>query len=303
MSRELSDQDVAAFRVRLVEAATKLFQTQGVEAVSLRNLAAETGCSRSTPYRYFKDKGDILTAVRIAAQERLTEHTRAALANAKTVRQQLQAVADAYVHFALEEPDLYFLLIGSPAGRAQRTPDFVTAVNSYRRVADAPLVEAHAQGLMKSDINEYAHVFWSALHGLVSLHLTGNFVGRINFGQLRARMENIILDALPGSADASKNRETEGVSEMSEPAWIAYGARVKGTYLGKEFKGVVTNIGFPALPFQGRTYAIRADAPINVSAFASMTNMRQALNATLSPKGESLDTKGRPNGIMSVKAV
>ncbi len=39
----------------------------------MRQLAAELGCSPMTPYRYFKDKDEILAAVRAAAFDRFSE--------------------------------------------------------------------------------------------------------------------------------------------------------------------------------------------------------------------------------------
>ncbi|MDE1173627.1 MAG: WHG domain-containing protein [Parvibaculaceae bacterium] len=298
MNQKLSDRDIADFRGQLVEAATKLFRRDGVEAVSLRNLAAETGCSRSTPYRYFRDKTAILTAVRIAAQERLTAQTKAALEKAPDIAAQIHAIAESHVAFALEDPDLYFLLTGSPQGRAERTPELTAAIDAYRAAADAPLHAAKAQGQVRGDVRELGLLLHSALHGLISLHLTGNLTGRISFARLRELTEVVVSRGI--YAPAYRNYEE---SDMTPPAWIPYGARVRGTYLGKEFEGTVTGIGFPALPFEARSYTIKADAPINVSAFSSMNIMRQMLTATLSPKGESLDHKGKGNNIMSVRII
>ena len=44
--------------------AERLFAEHGVEAVTMRQLAAALGVSPMTPYRYFKDKDAILAAVR-----------------------------------------------------------------------------------------------------------------------------------------------------------------------------------------------------------------------------------------------
>ena len=45
----------------------------GLEAVTMRQLAAELGVSPMTPYRYFGDKDDILAAVRARAFDRHAE--------------------------------------------------------------------------------------------------------------------------------------------------------------------------------------------------------------------------------------
>ncbi len=80
------------------------------------------------------------------------------------------------------------------------------------------------------------------------------------------------------------------------------GDRVTGTYLGHPFSGKVVDIGFPAGGGPERTYSVQTDEPINVSAFESMKMFRQRITATLDPEGESVDHKGRRNGVMKLAA-
>ena len=64
MSRQLSEQEVNEFRRKLCRVAARRFAEFGYAGITLRALAQELGCSRTTPYRYFKDKEQILSAVR-----------------------------------------------------------------------------------------------------------------------------------------------------------------------------------------------------------------------------------------------
>jgi hypothetical protein len=82
--------------------------------------------------------------------------------------------------------------------------------------------------------------------------------------------------------------------------WPQTGERVKGAYLGHAFEGVVTGVSFEKAPL-GRSYAIRFDAPINVSKSALMIIMRQSVRALIAADGASIDDKGRPNWIMTVE--
>ena len=67
MPRYLTDQDIADFRAELCKVATERFARFGYEGVTMRQLAEALGCSPKTPYRYFKDKADILATVRAQA--------------------------------------------------------------------------------------------------------------------------------------------------------------------------------------------------------------------------------------------
>lgn len=56
LTRPLTESDKAAFRDRMCDVAQARFSQHGLQAVTMRDLAAGMGVSSMTPYRYFKDK-------------------------------------------------------------------------------------------------------------------------------------------------------------------------------------------------------------------------------------------------------
>src|SRR5271163_1756971 len=70
MPKILSAANIEAFRDRLCNIAEGLFAAHGPDGVTMRELADALGVSQMTPYRYFKDKDDILAAVRTRAFNR-----------------------------------------------------------------------------------------------------------------------------------------------------------------------------------------------------------------------------------------
>ena len=82
MPRYLTEQDIADFRAELCKVATERFARFGYEGVTMRQLADALGCSPKTPYRYFKDKADILATVRAQAFEKFSDALEAAVTNA-----------------------------------------------------------------------------------------------------------------------------------------------------------------------------------------------------------------------------
>ena len=101
MPRILSDADVADFRSRLCDAAEELFAQHGIEAVTMRQLAAALGVSPMTPYRYFRDKEEIIDAVRTGAYNRFAHALEAAFeAHSDPVERSI-AVGEAYLDFAV----------------------------------------------------------------------------------------------------------------------------------------------------------------------------------------------------------
>src|SRR3954467_15223150 len=111
MPRVLTETDVADFRDRLCAAAERLFAEKGLDGVTMRQLAAELGVSPMTPYRYFRDKEDILATVRANGFTRSAE----ALEQARDrtpgdARAKSAAVGSAYLDFAFQHPNTYKLM-------------------------------------------------------------------------------------------------------------------------------------------------------------------------------------------------
>lgn len=81
---------------------------------------------------------------------------------------------------------------------------------------------------------------------------------------------------------------------MAVPAQV--GQRVKGTYLGKPFDGLVIGVQLLA-DMQHYKVTVKFDRPVNVSKFDSMVIERQRVTATLGPDGVSLShtSDGEPH--------
>ncbi|MEL6362440.1 MAG: TetR/AcrR family transcriptional regulator [Pseudomonadota bacterium] len=60
-------------RKALLEEAVTTIEAQGVEALSMRQLAASLGVSHAAPRRHFESKGDLLSAIVTDAYTELTE--------------------------------------------------------------------------------------------------------------------------------------------------------------------------------------------------------------------------------------
>ncbi|MFM9884477.1 MAG: TetR/AcrR family transcriptional regulator, partial [Burkholderiales bacterium] len=59
----LSSDQVEVARKRIADAARRLFRDEGFEAVSMRRLATEAGCTPMSLYTYFDGKIDVLRSV------------------------------------------------------------------------------------------------------------------------------------------------------------------------------------------------------------------------------------------------
>ena len=173
MPRVLSEADVADFRERLCDAAERLFAEQGPDAVTMRQLAAELGVSPMTPYRYFRDKDDILAAVRTNGFNRFALALETARAGETDVRAKGAAVGAAYVAFAFDHPHTYKLMFDLNQPHEADYPDLVEAGVRARETMSAYVKDLVAAGVMAGDPEKIGMMFWAATHGLIVLELAG----------------------------------------------------------------------------------------------------------------------------------
>jgi AcrR family transcriptional regulator len=103
-----------ALRAELLTEAGRTLREQGIEALSLRDLARRAGVSHAAPRRHFADRKALLDALAEAGFARLDEEMRAAIDDAGADYEgQLQAVATGYVRFAIDDPALVELMFAA----------------------------------------------------------------------------------------------------------------------------------------------------------------------------------------------
>jgi AcrR family transcriptional regulator len=172
---------LAEFREKLCEAAARLFAARGREGFSMRELAGELGVSAMTPYRYFKDKDEILAAVRTRAFDRFAQALETAYAQYPGAVERGTAVGDAYIRFAFREPASYRLMFDMDQPDEAAYPDLVRATERARRTMTDYVRAAVDEGLLHGDPVLIGHVYWAALHGAVVLQLAGKLTSECDF--------------------------------------------------------------------------------------------------------------------------
>jgi AcrR family transcriptional regulator len=181
--------------------AERLFGRLGVENVGIRQIAQELGCSPMTPYRYFRDKDEILAATRAAAFDRFAAALEAATATAADPAAQSSAAGEAYIRFALGEPNAYRLMFDLAQPGEEDYPELARAGARARRTMTIYVEALVAAGLLEGDPVLLGHVFWAAVHGVVSLQLAGKLEAGPDFQTIRREMLRLLIrGATPAGA-------------------------------------------------------------------------------------------------------
>jgi AcrR family transcriptional regulator len=174
LPRTLGKEEIAAFRDKLCATATRLFAETGVGGVTMRKLAAALGVSAMTPYRYFRDKDEILATIRTDAFLRMARALETAYAAPAAPIDKAIALRDAYVRFALENPESYRLMFDLKQKSDIEYPELCSSISRAQDTQRRFVRDLVAQGVLSGNPDLIGQVFWSTLHGAVSLRISGN---------------------------------------------------------------------------------------------------------------------------------
>ncbi|MFL6125701.1 TetR/AcrR family transcriptional regulator [Actinophytocola sp.] len=164
-----------ALREALLKATLELIETDGIGAVSLRQVARTAGVSPGAPYHHFPDRAALLTALADEGFHRLADTLTEAHGGAPTPLEALKAMLNAYVEFARANP-AYFRLMFRP----ELTQSHKSAIGSEAAEAAFAVLETTvAECVPPPERKVVAIALWSLVHGYASLWLDGQFADRV----------------------------------------------------------------------------------------------------------------------------
>lgn len=189
----LSDDAIGEFRKRICDVSVRLFVEQGYEGFSLRALAAELGCSHTTPYRYFADKDAIFAAVRAECFRRFASFLRARLREDADPIDRLRLLARAYFDFASDQPSAFRIVFELGQPHPTESPEVAEAGADAWSVLYDVVRDAIDAGALEGSPLEVAHTMWAGIHGVATLHLAQKLVaGRSADATLEAMTEALV---------------------------------------------------------------------------------------------------------------
>jgi AcrR family transcriptional regulator len=167
-------------REHLIATARRLLDADGLEPLTLREIARRGGLSHGAPLRHFPSLATLLAAVAAQGFRELFASVEATVAETPprtTALKRLAAAGRGYVNFALGSPGVFALMF-RPERMDTSYPEYgdagATAFGQLRELVEA----AQAEGF-HPDVPpvQLAAVVWASVHGLVQLWLQGALQG------------------------------------------------------------------------------------------------------------------------------
>ena len=181
---------------RILGAASRLWARGGEKALTMRAVAKAAGTTTPTVYERYRDRDDILRALRLQTRRELF----AALSRTRTLREAFQAQLD----FALEHSHAYEVLfdgVARPPSLHEPWPSFnLMRERVAKRLGGSP--RKHTRVML---------AVWSLMHGTAMLIIRGGFEGA-----LRTQTIQACMDAFDGILDSAARSKGQG---QSGPKW------------------------------------------------------------------------------------
>lgn len=180
---------------RILCAASRLWARGGEKALTMRAIAKAAGTTTPTVYERYRDRDDILRALRLETRSELF----ATLSQTRTLRDAFQRHLD----FALQHSHAYEVLfdgVGKPPSLHESWPSFnLIRERLAERLGGSP--RQHTRLML---------AVWSLMHGTAMLIIRGQFEGA-----LRAQTIHSCLDAFDGMLEAAARSK----GAHSGPKW------------------------------------------------------------------------------------
>ena len=157
-------------RAAVIEGGLELIEREGIDALTLREIGKRLGVSRTAPYRHFKDKAALLSAISEAGFIKFSEIVDAARKEAgKGFAAQMDAMALAYARFADEHRSEFEVMFAEvlAVGVAR-----AAGGGRHLAILEATIREAQQNGEVRpGDPALLARAVWALVHGAGVLRL------------------------------------------------------------------------------------------------------------------------------------
>jgi len=179
----------------ILDSATELIQGNGIENVSLREIAKHADYSPAGLYKYFDSKAAIIQAVQARENQKLIELLQTVTGELSPT-QRLVELCLLYIQYALDN-SVYLVLLNTLPSERKTKEQPVPATSPYMLFLNA--VDAwgqHAGIKFQPDygLEEITYTLWSLIHGMATLRVSQLKDFKADFQSVNRRSIELFLN-------------------------------------------------------------------------------------------------------------
>lgn len=156
-----------------------MINSSGEESVSMRKLAERCGVSMAAPYAHFKNKEEMINAIKEYVEESFTKYLESALATCENdIEKKIITLGNAYITFFIENPEYFTFLFSR--GYIHANLDFKSYdekdFKPFKILKDLCTIYFEQKKTKLSDYEKELEIIriWASVQGLTSIMFMPN---------------------------------------------------------------------------------------------------------------------------------
>lgn len=165
-------------REALIDAALRLAEEEGLDGVSMREVARRVGVSSGAPFRHFPDKTALLTAIAETAMQRFRAEIAVCLAEAPEDDPiaRIRSMGVAYLRWAMRNPTHFKVISARSSIDFEGSASLKADNAAIQAELEALLAEAARRGLLRfTDTRLIPLTARALVYGLARMLIDGHF--------------------------------------------------------------------------------------------------------------------------------
>ena len=179
-------------RQALIDAGLKIINESGEENLSLRKVAAACNVSHAAPYAHFKDKKELIEAIKNSVTERFMEELETAVNGKANADEAIIAMGKTYVTFFSNNPDYFVFLFGKQniTAHLQMNKEYKNDYPPFLLLRRMYLKHLEENGLEKTFEEQEIEMIkiWSIVHGMASIACMKGIRSSVNWKDIDERL-------------------------------------------------------------------------------------------------------------------
>ncbi|MEI4769863.1 TetR/AcrR family transcriptional regulator [Psychrobacillus sp. FJAT-51614] len=156
----------------ILKSAGQLFAEKGYDAVTIREIAKNAGCSHTTIYLYFKDKETLLHQLSMPSlQELQKKFDQISKINSLSSEEKLKEISREYIKFCLQNRSMYDIFFNAKSSRVDEEPEL--EINKLRIEIFEIMKELIQKSLSLPNNDQllaFARIYYYSLNGILSTY-------------------------------------------------------------------------------------------------------------------------------------
>lgn len=166
-------------RNALIEESIKMINSSGEESLSMRKLAEKCGVSMAAPYAHFKNKEEMINAIKEYVEESFTTYLETAISTCENdIEKKIITLGNAYITFFIDNPEYFTFLFSR--GYIHANLDFNSAgekdFKPFKILKDLCSIYFEQKMPELSDYEKELEIIriWASVQGLTSIMFMPN---------------------------------------------------------------------------------------------------------------------------------